>query len=125
MPYTTLNVESPVSDALLHIGHRTMAGFIAAGAIAGLTTVMLVMFYGVTRILLAIARDGLLPITIARIHPQTHTPIPIILLSGITIATIAGIAPIDRAAELVNIGTLAAFAFVCAGVIIFRYTHPI
>lgn len=124
VPYTTLNVRSPVADALLHIGYQTTAGVIAAGAIAGLTTVMLVMFYGLTRICLAISRDGLLPLAIARIHPQTRTPVRIILFTGTLMAVIAGFVPINRAAELVNIGTLAAFTFVCAGVVVFRWTHP-
>ncbi len=124
VPYSSLNVKSPVSEALLIIGHHTIAGLIAAGAIAGLTTVMLVMFYGLTRICLAMARDGLIPKNIASISPRTHVPIKIILISGVAIAIISGIAPIDRAAELVNIGTLAAFVFVCGGVIVFRITHP-
>jgi APA family basic amino acid/polyamine antiporter len=123
-PYGTLNVRSPVSDALLKMGHTSIAGLIAAGAIAGLTTVMLVMFYGLTRICLAISRDGLLPIALARINPGTQTPIRIIAISGIVIAFIAGFAPINRAAELVNIGTLAAFTFVCGGVMMLRFTHP-
>lgn len=122
--YPSLNVNSPVADALLKIGHPIAAGCIAAGAIAGLTTVMLVMFYGLTRVLLAIARDGLLPFSLATIHPETHTPIRIILIIGTLMAMIAGFAPIDKAAELVNIGTLSAFTFVCGGVIIFRFTHP-
>ncbi|SRR5579885_40763 len=124
VPYTTLNVRSPVADALLKIGHHFAAGIIAAGAIAGLTTVMLVMFYGLSRICLAMSRDGLLPTSIANIHPQTRTPIRIIIINGVLIGVIASIAPIDRAAELVNIGTLSAFTFVCAGVIVFRWTHP-
>ncbi len=124
VPYYTLNVESPVSDALLTIGYTTIAGLIAAGAVAGLTTVMLVMYYGLTRICLAMTRDGLLPITISTIHPRTHTPIRIIIVTGVLIAAIAGLAPINRAAELVNIGTLAAFAFVCGGVFVMRITHP-
>lgn len=124
VPFYTLNVASPVSEALLRIGHSTAAGFVAAGAIAGLTTVMLVMFYGLTRICLAISRDGLLPIAISRIHPQTKTPVRIILAAGVIIALVAGLAPINRAAELVNIGTLAAFTFVCAGVIVLRITYP-
>lgn len=124
VPYTTLNVRSPVAEALLMIGHHTAAGLIAAGAIAGLTTVMLVMFYGLSRVFLAISRDGLITKRIATIHPRTHSPVKIIMINGIIIAIISGIAPIDRAAELVNIGTLTAFTFVCAGVILFRYTHP-
>jgi APA family basic amino acid/polyamine antiporter len=123
-PYARLDVPSPVSDALLDLGYRVGAGVIAAGAIAGLTTVMLVMFYGLTRICMAMARDGLLPKTLAKIHPRTRTPIRSILITGIIIALVAGFAPIDRAAELVNIGTLTAFAFVCGGVSVLRITHP-
>lgn len=122
--YTTLDVRSPVADALLHIGYPTAAAIIAVGAIAGLTTVMLVMFYGLSRVFLAMSRDGLLPAAIGTIHPKTRTPIRIIIINGLIIALIAGIAPLDRAAELVNIGTLTAFTFVCAGTIVFRFTHP-
>lgn len=124
VPYKTLNVSSPVADALLRLGYPVISGIIAAGAIAGLTTVMLVMYYGLTRVSLAIARDGLLPKRIAIIHQRTHTPIFIILLSGFIMAIITGFAPIHRAAELVNIGTLAAFTLVCFGVIVLRFTHP-
>lgn len=121
--YTGLNVESPVADALLTIGYTKAAGIIAIGATAGLTTVMLVMYYGLTRICLAMARDGLLPNNLARIHPQTYTPVRIIMIMATVMAVIAGVTPIDLAAELVNIGTLAAFIFVCAGVIAVRITH--
>lgn len=123
-PYQTLDVPSPVADALLHHGYSIGAGIIAAGAIAGLTTVMLVMFYGLTRICMAMARDGLMPKTLAKIHPQTRTPVRSIIITGLIIGLIAGFAPIDRAAELVNIGTLTAFAFVCGGVSVMRITHP-
>jgi APA family basic amino acid/polyamine antiporter len=122
--YTTLDVGSPVAEALLNIGYRTMAGVTAAGAIAGLTTVMLVMAYGLTRICLVMARDGLIPANFAKINPQTHTPIRAILFSGVIMALVSGFAPIGRAAELVNIGTLTAFTFVCIGVISLRITHP-
>lgn len=124
VPYSTLNVRSPVSEALLHIGYKASAGFIAAGAIAGLTTVMLVMYYGLTRIFFAMSKDGLLPSKLSSVHTKTQTPVRIIFLLGIIIATISGFAPIDRAAELVNIGTLAAFTFVCAGVMVLRFRHP-
>ncbi|MDR3477290.1 MAG: amino acid permease [Gammaproteobacteria bacterium] len=124
VPYTTLNVKSPVADAMLHIGYPVVAGFISAGAIAGLTTVMLVMYYGLTRVCYAISRDGLLPPLFAKTNPKTQTPIVIILLSGIVIAAIAGFVPIGQAAELVNIGTLSAFILVCGGVIVLRYKQP-
>ncbi|MBK8163451.1 MAG: amino acid permease [Gammaproteobacteria bacterium] len=124
VPYHTLNVASPVADSLLRLGHQWASAVIAAGAIAGLTTVMLVLFYALTRIFLAMSRDGLLPPGISRIHPGTKTPVRTILASGVAMAAIAGFTPIGDVAELVNIGTLAAFVLVCGGVIALRHTHP-
>ena len=124
VPYYTLNVASPVADSLLRIGFPWAAAFIAAGAIAGLTTVMLVLYYGLTRVFLAMSRDGMLPPVFSAINKSTHTPVRVILASGVLIAAIAGFTPIGEVAELVNIGTLAAFVLVCAGVIHLRYTRP-
>ena len=124
VPYTNLNVASPVADALLQLGHRFAAGIIAVGAIAGLTTVMLVLYFGLTRVFLAMSRDRLLPPIFSTIHPVTQTPVRIILGSGLIIAVVAGFTPIDAVAELVNIGTLAAFVVVCGGVIVLRYSKP-
>lgn len=124
VPYTSLNVKSPVADAMLRIGYPVVAGLISAGAIAGLTTVMLVMYYGLTRVCFAISRDGLLPPIFARMNTNTHTPVLIIVISGIIISAIAGFVPIGQAAELVNIGTLSAFILVCGGVIVLRHTKP-
>jgi basic amino acid/polyamine antiporter, APA family len=124
VPYQTLNVSSPVASAMFAIGYPIIAGLISAGAIAGLTTVMLVMFYGLTRIFLAMARDGLFPGAFACINEKTRTPLRIIITSGIIMALIAGYMPISRAAELVNIGTLTAFSFVCAGTITLRWRYP-
>jgi basic amino acid/polyamine antiporter, APA family len=124
VPYATLNVASPVAEALLNLGHRGASALIAAGAIAGLTTVMLVLYYGLTRIFLAMSRDGLLPPVFAALNPSTRTPMRIILVSGIFMALIAGFLPIGTVAELVNIGTLAAFVLVCGGVIYLRQTRP-
>lgn len=122
--YSVLNVASPISYALLTLGYKTVAGLIGVGAIAGLTTVMLVLFYGLTRIMLALSRDGLLPPVFAKINSQTKTPVRIILPCGILMASLAGIFPIGDLAELVNIGTLAAFIIVCAGVLYLRYSLP-
>ncbi len=122
--YPTLNVGSPVADVMLRLGYPWAAGVIAAGAIAGLTTVMLVLYYGLTRVFLAMSRDGLLPPLFARVNPRTATPVRVILISGLLMAAIAGFTPIGQVAELVNIGTLAAFFLVCLGVIWLRYTHP-
>jgi APA family basic amino acid/polyamine antiporter len=122
--YSTLNNPSPVAQAMLNLGFNKFAGVIAFGAIAGLTTVMLVVYYGQTRILLAMSRDGLIPAAFARINPKTKTPTRIILTTGAILASIAGFAPISVVAEMANIGTLAAFVAVCIGVIVLRYKRP-
>lgn len=122
--YGTLNVASPVSAALLGVGEHFAAGFVAAGAIAGLTTVMLVMFYGLTRIFYAMSHDGLLPKVFSQIHPTTHSPIRVILTCGILISIISGFMSMSAVAELVNIGTLAAFVVVSLGVIVLRIRNP-
>lgn len=122
--YSTLNVASPISHALLSLGHKTVAGLVGVGAIAGLTTVMLVLFYGLTRVFLAMSRDGLLPKIFSRTNDKTKTPVRIIILSGLLMAFVAGMVPISDLAELVNIGTLFAFMVVCGGVLYLRYTHP-
>lgn len=123
-PYSTLNVKSPVADTILHLGHKVAAGFIAAGAVAGLTSVMLIFIFGMTRIFFAMSRDGLLPSYFSSINPKTHTPVRAILCAGIIIAFIAGLSPIADIAELVNIGTLAAFIIVCISVIFLRRSNP-
>ncbi len=124
VPYTKLNVSSPIAEALLMMGYRFGGAVVALGAIAGLSTVILVMYYGLTRIFLAMSRDGLLPSSLAQIHPTSKTPVRIILVAGIIIAIVAGVTPINEVAELTNIGTLAAFTVVCAGVIVLRRTKP-
>lgn len=122
--YTTLNVSSPISHVLLVLGYKTAAGLVGVGAIAGLTTVMLVLFYGLTRVFLAMSRDGLLPRFLSKTNEHTKTPIRIILLCGILMASLASVTPIGTLAELVNIGTLFAFIVVCGGVLYLRRTHP-
>jgi basic amino acid/polyamine antiporter, APA family len=122
--YSELNVESPVAHALSLIGFNWASALISTGVISGLTTVMLVLYYGLTRIVFAMSRDGLLSGFFRKVNPTTQTPIRIIVLCGLTMSLIAGLMPLGDLAELVNIGTLAAFAFVCLGVIILRITHP-
>ena len=122
--YTTLNVASPISHSLLMLGYKVAAGFIGVGAVAGLTTVMLVLFYGLTRIFFAMARDGLLPHYFAVTHNKTKTPVRIMVLCGGLTALTAGLVPLNGLAELVNIGTLFAFIIVCIGVILLRYHRP-
>ena len=124
VPYQDLNVPSPVSSALLQIGARWASGMIAVGAIAGLTTVMLVLYFGLTRILFAISRDGLLPPFFSHVNEKSGSPVRVIIMSGLIMACIAGFAPLNDIVELTNIGTLGAFMVVCAGVAMLRVTRP-
>ena len=85
---------------------------------------MLVLYYGLTRIILGMARDGLLPPVFGQVSDTRHTPVKTTVLCGIIMAVMAGGIPLGMLAELVNIGTLAAFVLVCAGVIVLRKQHP-
>jgi APA family basic amino acid/polyamine antiporter len=122
--YSQLNVSSPVAHALSLLGFNWASALISTGVIAGLTTVMLVLYYGLTRIIFAMSRDGLLSGFFSKVNEHTQTPIRVIILCGVIISTIAGLIPLGDLVELVNIGTLAAFTFVCLGVIILRITQP-
>ncbi|MEI6066921.1 MAG: amino acid permease [Methylococcaceae bacterium] len=124
VPYTELNVSSPVAHALTLIGFNGASALISTGVIAGLTTVMLVLYYGLTRIIFAMSRDGLLSPFFSKVNVKTQTPIRVIVLCGVIIALIAGFIPLGDLAELVNIGTLAAFVLVCLGAIVLRITKP-
>jgi APA family basic amino acid/polyamine antiporter len=124
VPYQELGVSSPVAHALQLIGFKWASGLVAAGVIAGLTTVMLVLYYGLTRVIFAMSRDGLLPPFFAAVNERTHTPVRVIVLCGILMALIAGFVPLGDLAELVNIGTLFAFVMVCLGVVVLRIMHP-
>lgn len=123
-PYYSLNNSSPIAEALLHLGYNVGASIISVGAIAGLTTVILAMYYGLTRVILSMSRDHLLPKKIARINPKTHTPIRIIIATWFVIGACTAFIPLDDLVSIVNIGTLTAFAIVCAGVVVLRYTRP-
>lgn len=122
--YKELNVASPVAYALLKVGEPWAAGLISVGAVAGLTTVILVMYFGQTRVLFAISRDGLLPKFFATVHPRTRTPLGSIVLSGLVMVALGGFVPLGRLVELANIGTLGAFVIVCLGVMVLRRKRP-
>ncbi len=124
VPYAQIDIKAPVAAAMGSLGIIWAQGMIATGAIFGITTVMLVLYYGLTRVVLAMSRDGLLPAAMAAVHPKTQTPIKLILGSGVLISLIAGFFPIGKVAELVNLGTLGAFFLVCASVIALRKTRP-
>lgn len=117
-------VDHPVSLALQYAGQDWVAGFVDLAAILGMSTVILVMAYGQTRILYAMSRDGLLPKKLSSVHPKYGTPFFATWLVGIVFGLIAAVVPLGVLAELVNIGTLAAFSLVSLAVIILRKTRP-
>ena len=124
VPYSTLGVDHPVAFALESIGYNWASALVSTGVIAGLTTVMLVLYYGLTRIILAMSRDGLITPYLSHVSPNTQTPVRVIIITGLIMSIAAGLVPLGSLAELVNIGTLAAFVLVCLGVIVLRRKHP-
>jgi APA family basic amino acid/polyamine antiporter len=124
VPYQELNVSSPVAFALAKMGFPWASALVAIGVIAGLATVMLVLYYALTRIIFAMSRDGLLPVSLSSVNKKTQTPVKAILICGILISTVAGFTSLGTLAEIVNIGTLSAFVIVCLGVIFLRDANP-
>jgi APA family basic amino acid/polyamine antiporter len=122
--YDQIDVKAPIADALKQLGIGWAEALVSVGALAGITTVMLVLYFGLTRVVLAMSRDGLLPTPMAKVNPKTQTPVHLIMGAGVVIALIAGLFPIGKVADLVNLGTLAAFFLVCASVIVLRKTRP-
>jgi APA family basic amino acid/polyamine antiporter len=120
VPYTELNVPDPIAKAVDVIGMTWFSVLIKIGALAGLTTVILVLLYGQSRVFFTIAKDGLLPKMFSEVHPTLGTPYKSQLLIGIVVAIVAALTPIDVLGEMVSIGTLFAFAlaaarwFICA-----------
>lgn len=122
--YKTLNVSAPVALAMDATGVGWGSMLVKIGAILGLATVMLVMLLGQTRVFYSMSRDGLLPQWASDIHPKFRTPWITTIVFGAFAALMPAILPIDKLADLVNIGTLLAFAIVSAGVWILRVRHP-
>jgi basic amino acid/polyamine antiporter, APA family len=125
VPYNHINIDAPVSDAFRQVGLPWAQLLISIGAIAGITSVLLVMMLSQPRIFLAMARDGLLPTGFfGAIHERFRTPWKATILTGASVAAMGAFLPLRILAELVNIGTLLAFLIVCAAVLIMRRTHP-
>ncbi len=125
VPWQDVNIEAPLARAFADRGLDWAANLITVGALAGLTSVMLVMLLGQTRVLYALANDGLLPRSFfGAIHPKYRTPYKTTLLVGCIVAVVGGLAPIDNISKVVNIGTLFAFIMVCIAVLILRKTNP-
>ncbi len=120
-----INIEAPVAVAFLDRGLTTASQIITLGALAGLTSVMLVMLLGQTRVLYAMANDGLLPPKFfAAVHPKFRTPWKNTILVGLLAAIVGSVTPIDDIGKMVNIGTLLAFVIVSVAVMVLRYTNP-
>jgi len=120
-----INIEAPVAVAFLDRGLTTASQIITLGALAGLTSVMLVMLLGQTRVLYAMANDGLLPKKFfAAVHPKFRTPWKNTILVGLLAAIVGSVTPIDDIGKMVNIGTLLAFVIVSMAVMVLRYTNP-
>jgi APA family basic amino acid/polyamine antiporter len=122
--YTELSTEAPLADAFRSVGLPFLSGFISVGALAGLTSVVMILMLGQSRVLFAMSRDHLLPPTLGAVHPKYGTPYKITLITGVFVAVLAGFIPLGVLAELVNIGTLFAFVLVSIGVIVLRKTRP-
>ncbi|MDA0638468.1 amino acid permease [Nonomuraea sp. MCN248] len=122
--YSELSSSAPLADAFTAVGQDWAAVLISIGAIAGLTTVVMILMLGQTRVLFAMCRDGLLPRRLAKVHPRTGTPALLTAIVGVVAAVLAGFISLSALAELVNIGTLFAFVVVSVGVIILRRTRP-
>lgn len=124
VPYTELNVKNPVAFALEYIGQDWAAGMLSLGAIAGITTVLLVLLYGQSRLFFAMSRDGLLPPIMSRMSSKSQTPVINTWIIGAVVTFIAGFLPLGKLASLTSIGTLFAFTVVSIGVWVMRYTQP-
>jgi basic amino acid/polyamine antiporter, APA family len=124
MSYRDLNVPDPIAVAADHVGLGWMSSLIKLGAIAGLSSVILVMLLGQSRIFWTMADDGLLPEFVSRVHPKFRTPWITTIVTGIVVAFFAAILPIRDAASLVSIGTLLAFVIVSVGVLFLRVREP-
>jgi APA family basic amino acid/polyamine antiporter len=124
VPYAQLDGPAPIATAVDHIGITWFAELVKIGAIAGLSSVMLVLLYGQTRIFYTMSHDGLLPPQLAVVHKRFRTPWINTIIVGIVAAGCAGFLSLDTLSEVTNVGTLAAFAIVCGTVIYLRVTHP-
>ncbi len=125
VPWQHIESNSAMSQAARLAGNAPIfVAFVTIGAIAGNISVMLTSLLGQTRIFYVMARDRLLPEVVSRIHPRFHTPARMTMITGVIVAVMAAIIPLEKLLELVNIGTLSAFSIVCLGVLILRFTHP-
>ena len=125
VPYSNYKETSaPVAYALQQVGINWGSALVSVGAVSGITSVLLVMMFGQTRVFFAMSRDGLLPKAFGAVHSEFGTPVKSTVLVGVVTALLAGFTPISAVAELTNIGTLAAFTIVSFAVIVLRVKKP-
>ncbi len=124
VPYNELDPKAALANAFVHHGQSWMATLISAGAVAGLTTVVLTLMIGATRLIFAMCRDALLPMGLAKVHPKYRTPWLITAIVTAIVAVVAGVTPVGVLEEMVNIGTLSAFVLVSIGVVVLRRKRP-
>ncbi len=122
--YKELGVPDPIAVVMDHTGVSWISWTVKLGALAGLTTAILVLLFGQTRVFFAMAEDGLLPPIFARLHERYRTPAISQIVVGVFVALTAGLFPIDILDEMVSIGTLAAFMIVCIAVLYLRRKRP-
>jgi APA family basic amino acid/polyamine antiporter len=124
LPMGSIDLKAPIAHAMSFVGQDWFAGAISIGALAGLTSVLLVLQYGTTRILYAMARDGFLPPIMKKVHPKFNTPWVITILSTILMLIGSLFINMQVAAELAIFGTFTSFVIVCIGILILRKTEP-
>jgi APA family basic amino acid/polyamine antiporter len=125
VPYNQIDIDAPLSHAFSRVGLPLAHFLISLGALAGITSVLMVLMLSQPRIMLAMARDGLLPAGFfGAVHRRFRTPWKATLLTGTSVALMGSLLPLRILAELVNIGTLLAFVIVCGAVLIMRRSHP-
>lgn len=122
--YDQVSVAAPLAEAFRSVGRPGFATVISVGALAGLTTVMMILMLGQSRVFFAMSRDRLLPPVFSRVSPRTGTPVRVSVVTGVVVAVISALVPLGELAELVNIGTLFAFVLVSVGVVVLRRTRP-
>ena len=122
--YDTLDMKAPVAAAFADVGLPWAVFIITIAAVAGLTSVMLVMMLGQSRIFLGMAKDGLLPNFFKTIHPTFKTPWKSTILIGLIVSIVSAVTPIDKVSEMCSMGTLLAFAMISGAVLLLRYQQP-
>ncbi len=122
--YTEIKIDAPLAAAFRSVGHPGFATVISVGALVGLTTVMMILLMGPSRVFFAMSRDRLLPPVFAKVSPRFGTPVRTTVLTGAVVALLSTFVPLTELAELVNIGTLFAFVLVAVGVLVLRRTRP-